>query len=163
MRACQYLVRGLPTFRFRGSFDWWLAKLAERAVIDERRTIVGRGKQQPPITESLDVLEETAGGVPTDHPMFRSRYTAHPEALVRDSEHRELVTAMLVLHAQTSNRDADSALAIRRRWWNENSVDEIARLRGSTDRDVFRLFAHDLTVLRGLLIEHFRISALRDL
>ena len=161
-RANEYFLRGLPTFRFRGSFDGWLSKIALTAALDERRKVLGRWKEALPIVESLEAVQDAGDEVPTDHPWFRSRYTAHPEALLRDREHRELVTALLILHARTSNHGAESASAIRLRTWRDLPVAEIARRRGSTDRDVFRLFAHDYAELNSLLVNHFRVSALRE-
>ena len=161
-RASEYFLRGLPTFQFRGSFEGWLSKLALHAAVDERRKLSGRWKEAPPIVDSLEEVQATGRELPADHPWFRSKYTAHPEELVRDREHRELVTALLILHAQSSNRGADSAAAIRLRAWHDLPVAEIAHRRGSTDRDVFRLFAHDYAELNSLLVEHFRVTALRE-
>lgn len=161
-RANEYFLRGLPAFQFRGSFDGWLSRVALGAALDERRKCLGRWKEGRPIGDSLEAVQETGREMPADHPWFRSKYTAHPDELVRDREHRDLVTALLILHGRTSNRDADSATAIRLRTWDDLPVAEIARRRGSTDRDVFRLFAHDYVELSSLLVEHFHITALRE-
>lgn len=160
-RASEYFLRGIPTFRFQGSFDGWLGILAKRAALDERRKVVGRQKESPPRIESLESLEGAGPVMPADHPLFRSKYVAHPAEMVRDREHREIVTALLTLHAQASDRDADSAWAIRLRMWDDRKVPEIAQTRGSSERDIWRLFAEDYPELQNLLITVFHLTTVR--
>jgi DNA-directed RNA polymerase specialized sigma24 family protein len=160
-RASEYFLRGLRTFQFRGSFDGWLAKLATRAALDERRKLVGRQMGARPVVESLEAIQESGGAVRADHPLFRSKYVAHPAEMVRDREHREIVTVLLTMHAQASDRDADCAWAIRLRMWDERAVPEIAQTRGSSERDVWRLFAEDYRKLQNLLITVFHLTTVR--
>jgi hypothetical protein len=162
-RANQYFIRGLPGFGFSGSFDGWLAKVARAATLDERRTIVGRSQEGPPVVESVEAMQEVGRPMPLDHPLFRSKYAAHPAEVVRDREHREIVKALLTLHAQASNRDADSAWTIGLRVWREAPIKEIAQLRGSSDRDVSRLIADDYPKLYDLLVGELGVTALRHL
>jgi DNA-directed RNA polymerase specialized sigma24 family protein len=160
-RASEYFLRGLRTFQFRGSFDGWLATLAKRAALDERRKLVGRQTGAHPLVESLEAMQESGGAVSADHPLFRSRYVTHPAELIGDRERREMVTALLTLHAQTSNHDAQSAWAIRLRMWDDLPVEQIAHLRGTTDRDVYRLLADNYPKLKELLTQHFHSRTLR--
>jgi DNA-directed RNA polymerase specialized sigma24 family protein len=160
-RANQYLLRGLRTFQFRGSFDGWLAILAKRAALDERRTLVGRQTGPRPVVESLEAMQEAGGALPADHPLFCSMYAAHPADLMRDREHREIVTKVLALHAQSSDRNAECAWAIRLRMWGDLPVPEIARRRGSSDRDVWRLLAENYAALQNLLVNEFGITNIR--
>jgi hypothetical protein len=111
--------------------------------------------------ESLESLQAAGRDVSADHSLFCSEYSPDPAERVRAREHREIVTTLLTLHAQASARDADSAWAIGLRWWSELPVQDIARMRGSTERDVFRLFAGDYQKLRGLLTDQFGVGALR--
>jgi DNA-directed RNA polymerase specialized sigma24 family protein len=162
-RASEYLIRRITTFQFKGSFDGWLSKLATNAVLDERRKIVGRSidKDARPIQEPVDAADQT-GQVQGGHALFRSKYWIDPSELVRDREHAEIVAALLYVHGQQSSRDLECVGAIQLRNWEDSSIRDIAEKRGSSERDVFRLFAEDYEGLRQLMVERLDIKSLRE-
>jgi len=159
-RASAYFLRGISTYRFEGSFEGWLRKLAQRAALDERRSIVGRAREAAPAHEPLEAAERKAVAEAAQ-PLFQSKYWKDPSTLVEDREHSELVTGVLRLHAQSCLHDAESAGALRLRVWEGVTVREIAEKRGSSERDAWRLFADNLRKLRALLAEKYGISKLR--
>ena len=163
-RASEYFIRRITTFRFEGSFDGWLRKLAKNAALDERRKIVGRPKDKDdrPIREPIDTADR-AGQVQGGHALFRSKYWADPSELIRNREHAEIVSTLLNVHGQRSNRDLECVGALQFRFWEDASIRDIAEKRGSSERDVFRLFAHDYETMKELLVERLQIKSLREL
>jgi RNA polymerase sigma factor (sigma-70 family) len=158
--ASELFVRRISTFGFRGSFDGWLYRLARNAALDEHRKIVGRGA----VSRTLEP-EEAPEHAPSPGPAlpapFLSKYWTDPFEIVRDREHREIVTTLLTAHAQESERTAESAWAIKLRVWEDCPAREIAEKRGSSERDVWRLFADDYRKLRQLLVGKFGIATVR--
>jgi RNA polymerase sigma factor (sigma-70 family) len=160
MRASANLLRGVCTYRFEAGFGTWLNKLARNAAVDERRRILGRGKERRPPPEPLETVEPQLTTDGEMQPLFHSMYWKDPSAVVEDHERKQLVQDLLSLHAQNSRHDAESAGALRLRLWEEVTIREIAVKRGSSERDAYRLVAKDLKKLRVLLAEKFGVETL---
>ena len=160
IRASANLLRGVCTYRFEASFESWLSKLAKNATLDERRRILGRGKERRLPPEPLEAVEQHLTTDGEMRPLFHSMYWKDPSASVEDRERAQLVRDLLSLHAQNSRHDAESAGALRLRLWEEVTVRELAEKRGSSERDAYRLVAEDLKKLRALLAEKFGIGTL---
>ncbi len=172
-RANEDFTKGICSFRFEGPLDGWLATLVENAAITEYRKLVGRAlvprrfepierpeeedeADAPPLSHAKDLTAD-------DHPLFRSKYLASPAELVRDRELREIVTILLTMHGQISERSWRSANAIRLCLWDDRKAREVADQFDTSVDNVWKFMSIDYKKLRELLRGRFGISEIRDL
>ncbi len=160
-QACQKFLRGVCSFQFRGSFDGWLGKLAERATLDEYRRVIGRGPKPRPPSEPIEKVDMRSSA--EVHPLFRSKYWVDPEGLAQERELHEMFVVLLREHAQESAHNADSANAIGFVLWESSTAQEIAGKFGWSLARVWKLFSRDYVRLRELLATKYGITEMRHL
>lgn len=166
-RATDAFVGNICTFRFEGPFLGWLYQVVEKKAIDEQRQLMGRGPI-PRRFESIDRPEEETDADGTtrqlrreltpDDLYYRSKYWASPFEHARDVELSEIVTYLLTLHGQTSERNRKSANAIKACMWEERLAREVAKEEGTTVEYVWQFISHDYKQLRALFREKLRVT-----
>ena len=153
--ANEKLFRGICTFNFECAFDGWLGKVAKNAALDNRRQLVGRGKEPRPRPQPIDAANEHDVAHSAS---FQSKYWFDPETFVRDREIREVVRKLLTLHLWDSLDRRESPDAIELYWFEDRPLSEIANRLGCSERNIWRIFSHDYEEIQKLLAERFGIS-----
>ena len=185
-RLCGFDVEG--SF-FEKRFCAWLKKVAQTALLDYRRKIVGRppkdgakttneanasatqpggtqtssGEQEtpnPPTRHFVEFDEELESGVP-------------PSVLAKigEQERKSIVRSLMKEHAGSSEEGAESAYTIGLRLWHEWSVPRLAvyffgesadaKERKAKEDKIYRRLREDYKELVTLAAKQFRIAALR--
>jgi DNA-directed RNA polymerase specialized sigma24 family protein len=184
-RAYINLFARICSFRFEGSIEGWLSRVAKTALLDERRALTrSRSKiAEESLEERRDSgLDEASTDDFSSNPDVSNRrrggakgHEDRFEAYQRmtRAERKTVVREILCLHASASDENAESARDIRLHHWRNWSKAEIARYRfGDTgsgkeqntrEAKVGRELRKDYDALRLLLKTRFGVSSLLEI
>lgn len=141
-RAYEKFIKGLHTFDGT-NWEGWLYRLVRSAAGDEVRSIVGRHEAPPVFVDLAEVNLISLW---------------EPKAGLRQAEHAVMIDRLLEIHSQQSTRGLTSAEAIRMRWFENKTTDQIAQqLRKSKD-SVYQIFSHDYKALKAMCWARFGVS-----
>ena len=144
-RARFKFIRGVCSYKGDTPRSWkaWLGEVARTAALDELDFLIHR-RWNTPIFElgpeqvfAEDISEGSEDGegswdrafCSAHHRGVMAELLPQPDAAIKAEERKSVTLRLLVLHAQKSQEDADSANAIRLRYWDDWSVVKIAEYR----------------------------------
>lgn len=178
-------IYGVCTYRGSTSSSWnaWLTQVARTAALEELDFLIHRRWKIPVIeidlesTFTKDNERDSERQRDTWDRVFRSaRYQgvmAQPlpplSAEIQGRERKSIILKLLTLHAQQSQEGADSANAIRLRYWDDWSVVKIAEymlglpMTAGKEQAIRRELGGDYEKLRVLLKREFGITSLRQI
>jgi DNA-directed RNA polymerase specialized sigma24 family protein len=138
-RVYQNFMRRASGFDGR-NWEVWLYKLVQSTARDEVRAIIGRSTATR-VFVPLDELDTLPGVSPAAKP-----------------DHTEIIQQVLDLHEKEGRRAAKSTKAIRLRYYQGNTTEEVARQLDTTKAYVEQLFSHDYPKLYKILRDKFGLD-----
>jgi hypothetical protein len=178
-------VRGVCSYEGKALHSWkaWVKKVARTAALEELDFFIHRRWKIAIIEigpDSLlpETIEENSESNQDawDH-VYRSSHHVGvmaerlppPDASIKAEECKSIILRLLVLHAQKSQNSADSANAIRLRYWDDWNVIRISEYRfgnpmtAGKQQAIRRELIDDYDKLRALLSQEFGITSLSQI
>jgi len=183
-RAYLNFLNRICGYNFQGPIKHWLYKLALTTALDERRTLLGRGSvkltgiedafpHQAPADVGFGFHYRHRGGFRTKLFPLHARHSTNPVEKIAAEERRFIVLELLVRHADSSDKNADSARTIRLYHWRKWSVPRIAEYffseapnkqkKAAQEKSLYRTLQVDYAKLKALLMREFNIKTLREI
>jgi len=142
--AQERVARGVHGYEGRVTFSGWLWSIADRAAIDHRRKILGRGSEPRELVEFTEEELVQRGAV------FGDKIRQDPMHHAVRSERKAMLDDIMGRHA-ASEEGYRSISAIIFNVLYDYTVRQVAEILGTYERDIFRLFKADYPRLRAAL------------